>query len=100
VFRHTSPFVKALEPVQSADWAELNRPRISAALEVLDAQLQHQPFVAGANFTVADITAVLAFQILDRSQFVLPERFAGAARWRAEVFRRPSVVVVIGLPKD
>ena len=37
VFRHSVAFVKALEPVQLAPWAELNRPRVAAGLDLLDA---------------------------------------------------------------
>jgi glutathione S-transferase len=99
VMRHTSAFAKPLEPIQLADWADLNRPRISRALTWLETQLKAQPFIAGPRFTVADITAIFAFQTLDRIQFAMPDDAQGIRRWRAEVFSRPSVVSVVGAPK-
>ena len=99
VFRHSVPFAKALEPVQIADWADLNRPRVSRALEMIDAQLRLHPFMAGERFTVADITAIFALQMLRMLKFPMPTDGAGLPRWQAEVFARPSVVAVLGPAK-
>jgi glutathione S-transferase len=97
--RHSAPFLRGLEPVQVPEWADINRGRIPSALQLLDQQLQQHRFVAGASFTIADITGVLGFQIFGMLQYALPEEFAGVARWRAELFARPSVISAIGQPK-
>jgi glutathione S-transferase len=97
-FRHSAPFMKVLEPVQIGEWAEHNRPKIIAALEMMDAQLRQQPFIAGPDFTVADITALLPFQILGLIDMRVPDHCPAVARWRDEVLARPSVVSVIGEP--
>ena len=97
VVRHTVPNIKALEPVQLAEWAELNRPRVAAGLEMLDAQLRSAPFVAGERFTVADITAIFTMRMVDRLQLDA-SALEGVARWRAAVFARPSVISVYGAP--
>jgi len=99
VFRHSVPFAKALEPVQLAAWADLNRPRVSTALEMLEAQLKTEPFIAGARFTVADITAVFAVQMLRHIQVSIPQDSTALHRWREAVWSRPSVVSVLGAPK-
>ncbi len=95
VFRHSAPFVKVLEPVQIAEWADLNRPRITEALEWMDRQLADNRFIAGDAFTVADITALLGFQIMPMIGIEVPAHFASVLRWRGDVFARPSVASVI-----
>lgn len=99
VFRHSVPFVKVLEPVQVAEWAELNRPRVIKGLELLDAQLRENTFIAGSRFTIADITAIFAMQMVARLETPIPDSFAALKRWRESAFSRPSVVSVIGPPK-
>lgn len=96
VFRHSVPFVKALQPVQLSVWADYNRPQVIEALEMLDAQLASHPFIAGARFTVADITAVFALQLLGHAQIAIPEDCPSMLRWRDDVYQRPSVASVIG----
>lgn len=98
VFRHSAPFMKVLEPVQMADWAEHNRPRITAALEMMDAQLAENRFLAGADFTVADITAIVPFQLLGMLGIALPDHCRGLSRWQEEVRSRPSVASVVAQP--
>jgi len=78
------------------DWAELNRPRVTKALEMLDTQLRAQPFIAGQRFTVADITAIMAMQMMDTIQVAVPQEFAALQRWRMAALSRPGVVSVIG----
>ena len=95
VFRHSAAMAKALEPVQIGDWAELNRPRVIAALEMFDTPLRSQPFIAGDNFTVADITAVLPFVMMDMMGIAMPDHCTAVARWRADIMSRPSVVSVM-----
>jgi len=95
-FRHSAPFMKVLEPVQIGEWAEHNRPKVLAALEMMDAQLKENAFIAGDDFTIADITAILPFQILALIGLEVPDHCAGVARWHESVMARPSVASVIG----
>lgn len=96
VFRHSAEFIRVLEPEQIAPWAEHNRPKVIAALEMMDAQLAGNRFIAGPDFTVADITAILPFQILALVDIKLPDHCRSVARWHEEVSARPSVTSVIG----
>ena len=96
VFRHSADFIRVLEPDQIAPWAEHNRPKVIAALEMMDAQLAGNRFIAGDDFTVADITAILPFQILALVDIRLPDHCRSVARWHEEVSARPSVASVIG----
>ena len=60
VFRHLNPAMKELEDPQVPAWGEANKPRILAFLRFLDGELKSHTYIAGANFSVADITAVVA----------------------------------------
>jgi len=96
VFRHSVDFVKALEPVQLADWADLNRPRVTRAVDMLEDQLRTTRYIAGERFSVADITAIFAVQMLDLIKAPIPPHRTALQRWQAEVRSRPSVISVIG----
>jgi glutathione S-transferase len=98
VFRHSMPFAKALEPVQVADWAELNRPLVTAGLEMLEPQLAKHRFIAGPDFTVADITAVLPFQMLGMLGIEIPDHCPEVARWCEDIMARPSVAAITAPP--
>ena len=98
VFRHSAEFIRVLEPDQVGAWAEHNRPKVIEALEMMDVQLRQQPFIAGPDFTVADITAILPFQILQLIDIGVPGHCSAVARWRDKVLARPSVVSVMGEP--
>ena len=95
-FRHSAPFMQILEPVQIAEWAAVNRTKLVEALDMMDAQLKDNRFIAGPDFTVADITAILPFQIMGLLDIRVPDHARSVARWYEEVSARPSVATVIG----
>lgn len=90
VFRHSHPAMAELEVPQVADWAEANRPRVQLGLEIVDAQLADNAFVAGDKYTVADITALVGVDFTKVGRIEVPETLTNLARWRAEVSSRPS----------
>ena len=55
--------------------------------------------MSGDQFTVADITAIMACNMLGRIDMEIPATLTGLTRWRNQVFQRPSVVSVLGAPK-
>jgi glutathione S-transferase len=90
VFRHTHPAMKELEVPQLPAWAEANRPRVVDFLRILDAELARHPFVAGDNYTVADITALCAIDFMKPARVAVPDDLVNVKRWHAEVASRPS----------
>jgi len=90
VFRHTHPAMKELEVPQVADWAEANKPKIAEFLRILDGQLKNNEFIAGARYTVADITALCALDFTKPARVTVPEELANLKRWREAVSARPS----------
>ncbi len=93
VFRHTHPAMKDLEVPQVPEWAEANRPRIAEFLKILDSQLDGNEFIAGAHYTVADITALCAVDFTKPARVVVPEGLSNLQRWRDVVSARPSARV-------
>jgi glutathione S-transferase len=91
-YRHCFEPARVLEPVQIAEWGELNRTLAVQALRVLDPQLAENEFVAGADFSAADITLVMSLQGTAATGFRIPEDCPHVERWYAEVVQRPSVV--------
>jgi glutathione S-transferase len=90
VFRHLHPAAKTLEVPQVAEWGEANRPRALDMLKILDDQLGKHRFVAGPNFSVADITAMVAVDFMKPAKIEIPANLANVARWHADVSARPS----------
>lgn len=90
VFRHTHPAMKELEVPQVPEWAEANKPRIADFLSILDDQLKGNEFIAGAHYTVADITALCAIDFMKPARVPVPEGLSNLQRWRDAVSSRPS----------
>jgi glutathione S-transferase len=90
VFRHLHPAMKELEVPQVAAWAEANRPRVTAFLELLDGELAKREFIAGDRFSVADITALCTVDFMKPARLTVPEGAANVKRWHAVVSARPS----------
>ena len=54
-----------------------------AFLQFLDGELKSRPYVAGADFTVADITALVAVDFMRVSKLAVPETLTNLKRWHA-----------------
>ncbi len=90
VFRHLHPSMKELEVPQIPAYAEAMRPRAIWFLELMDKELASREFIAGARYSVADITAQVAVDFLKPSRIVMPENLTNVKRWHAAVSARPS----------
>jgi glutathione S-transferase len=72
---------------------ERNRKRVENAYHDLDARLQQSMFVAGDEFSVADITALVSVDFATGGlKMPIPEDLANVRRWYACVSARPSVL--------
>jgi glutathione S-transferase len=90
VFRNTHPAMKEMEVPQVPAWAEANKPRIADFITFLDGELKSRRFVAGEDFTVADITGLVAVDFMKPAKLTVPEEFMNLRRWHAEISARPS----------
>ena len=89
-FRHLHPAMAHLEVPQVAAWGEANKPRALETLSILDSELSGRRFIAGNDYSVADITALIAIDFMKPARIPRPEGLQNLDRWYAEVSSRPS----------
>jgi glutathione S-transferase len=90
VLRHLNPAMKILEEEQIAPWGELNKPRVTEFLTLLDRELGSHRYLAGDQFSVADITGLVAIDVMKPAKLAVPDQMANVRRWHADVAARPS----------
>ena len=90
VFRNSHPAMKQMEVPQVPAWADANKPRIFEFIALLDRELASRTFVAADKFSVADITALVAFDFMKPAKLTVPDELINLKRWHAEVSARPS----------
>ncbi len=89
-FRHLHPAMKEMEKPQVSEWGEVNRLRVLSMLSLLDAELSGRPFIAGEEYSVADITAMVSVDFMKPARIERPENLPNLDRWYGEVSSRPS----------
>jgi glutathione S-transferase len=90
VFQHLHPAMASMVAPQVPEWGEANKPRVQAFLHFLDGELKDRAYVAGADFTVADITAMVAVDFMRVSRLAVPDTLTNLKRWHLAVSARPS----------
>ncbi|MBR9829282.1 MAG: glutathione S-transferase [Oceanospirillales bacterium] len=89
-FRNISGFFSDRETCIKA-WGEESRTRLINFLPILDTQLSKAPYVAGASFSIADITAYVLCSFLGRLEIELNNTLPNLQRWHQQVSQRPSI---------
>lgn len=89
-FRHLHPGMAGYEVPQVAEWGEVNKGRAIEAMRLFDRQLAENRFVAGPDFSIADITAFVSVDFLKAARLSMPEDMPNLARWRDAMAARPS----------
>jgi glutathione S-transferase len=90
VFRHSHPAMKEMEVPQIPAWAEANKPRVMDFLALVDRELQGRRYVAGDNYSVADITGMIAVDFMKPAKLAVSEGLNNVKRWYEDVSARPS----------
>ncbi len=90
-FRHLHRGAVHLEQPQIGEWGTVNQTRAREFMEYLDGELANRRYIAGDAFSIADITAVIAYQFLRPGRIDYPLDLANLQRWFGEVSERPSV---------
>ena len=93
VFRSLHPAMAQMEIPQVPAWGEANKPRVQEFLALLDKELAGRRYVAGENFTIADITGLVAVDFMKPAKLSVPDQLANVRRWHAELSARPSASV-------
>jgi glutathione S-transferase len=79
-----------MEVPQVPAWAQANKPRVMDFLHLLDRELEGRRFVAGENYTVADITGLVAVDFMKPAKLAVPDELKNVKRWHADVSARSS----------
>jgi glutathione S-transferase len=70
--------------------AERGRLRVGHFFERMDARLAQVEYVAGARYTIADITALVTVDFAAGTKLPIPENWVHLRRWHAQVSARRS----------
>jgi glutathione S-transferase len=92
---HAHPYT-ARVITQFKDFGESNKARWESAARWLDKELDTQDFVAGANFTIADIAALTTIDFAIWIGLAIPDTCSALIAWHEKVSKRASVVSVDG----
>jgi glutathione S-transferase len=97
-FHHATPGLgEALQAYKSPEWAhrkewgERNLEKFKRGMAYFDSVLATQPYLAGGQFSVADITAYCALLHAAFVDVTVPASLPALAAWQARVAERPSV---------
>src|SRR4029078_12965669 len=90
VFRHLHPKMAHLEVPQIEAWGLMNREKVKLDLDRLDSRLAESRFISGADYSIADITALVAIDFMEPACLATPDTFETVVRWHREVSARPS----------
>ncbi len=90
VFRHLHSKMSHLEVPQIAEWGEANKAKVAEMLLLLDDILVDRPFIVGADYSIADITALVAVDFMKAARLDRPTGLDNISRWHSQVSARPS----------
>lgn len=98
-FRNSNPHMKGRAIPGPADFdqipelAERAMARIDLFFAMLETRLQEAEFIAGARFSLADITAFVMIEFARVIRRRIPEGNAATLRWHGAVKSRPSAAL-------
>lgn len=91
-FHHATPGLGPdLETYQCAEWGTKQKEVAGQTMAYLDGVLAENDYLAGADFSVADITAFAGLAFADFAKVEIPETLSNLTAWRARVAARPSI---------
>jgi glutathione S-transferase len=91
-FHHATPGLGPhIELYQCREWGEKMRERALAGMRYLDQVLGRQPYLAGEQFTIADITGFAGLLYADVAKIGIPVDLSRLKEWRGRVSARPSI---------
>ncbi len=91
-FHHATPGLGPdLETYQNRQWGEKQRERALSGMRYFDTVLAENAFVAGENYSMADITVFAGLGFADFANIAVPDECAHLLAWRARIASRPAV---------
>ena len=90
-FHFATPGLGALELYQNKEWGLKQHDRAIAGMHYFNNVLANQPFAAGENFSVADITLFVGLSFADFAKITIPADCTHLHAWRARMAKRTSM---------
>ncbi|MEO0972843.1 MAG: glutathione S-transferase [Pseudomonadota bacterium] len=91
-FHHATPGLGPdLETYQNAEWGEQRKHVAQRTMRYLDGVLAEQPYLAGNDFKMADITAFAGLAFADFAKVEILQDLGHLHAWRDRIASRPSV---------
>lgn len=79
-----------LETYQNTDWGQKQKERAVEGMAYFDQVLAGNDFVAGDEFSCADITLFAGLGFAGFAKIDIPAKLVNLAKWRAQIAARPS----------
>jgi glutathione S-transferase len=89
-FRHIHPAMKEWEVPQIPEWGEANKPRALEFLALLDRELANREFAAGDEYSIADITGLIAVDFMKPAKIVMPSEYTNVIVGHEAISASPS----------
>jgi glutathione S-transferase len=94
-FHHATPGLGPdIELYQNKEWGEHQLGRALDGMRYLDHVVGKQAYLAGENFSMADITAFAGMWLFDLLRLAMPAHHDNLKAWHARVAARPSIAAV------
>jgi glutathione S-transferase len=91
-FHHATPGLGPdLEVYQCAEWGNKQKEVAAQTMAYLDDVLAQNEYLAGDEFSMADITAFAGLSFADFAQVEIPSTLTNLIAWRTKVAARPSI---------
>ncbi len=95
-FHHATPgFGPEIELDQNPAWGQAHHQKTLDGMAYFDAVLRETPFIAGENFSMADITVFTGLNFSETyPQVMIPSNLTALTEWRSKIAARPSCAFV------
>ena len=90
VWMHTHPFTARVVVPQYTEFGESNRPRALDAMGLFDRALGERPWLAGADYSIADIALLCTIDFAGFIGLPIPETMVHLRDWHTRASARPS----------
>jgi len=85
-----------IEQYQNAEWGNRQKSLAEKGMQYFDGLLATNNYVAGENFSMADITLFAGLGFADFAKIDIPSGYKNLLEWRDRVAARPSVIALKG----
>ena len=90
VWQHTHPYTARVVVPQYKDFGESNRAKVIDAMRFIDGALADRPWLAGKDFSIADITLLCSVDFAAFIGMPIPDDMVHLKAWHERASARPS----------